>query len=56
MVSIGRVNADRGRDLHHLADHMARLNNFTMGEICEFSALQFSLHLMFDETLINLIV
>ena len=29
MVSTVRVNADDGRDCHHLADHMTQLRNFT---------------------------
>ena len=32
------------------------LNNFTKGEIHEFSVFPFSLQLMFDQTLSNLIV
>ena len=56
MVSTVWVNADRGRDVHTLADHMTKLRNFTKGEIREFSAFPFSLDLMFDQTLTNLIV
>ena len=51
MVNTLWVNAD-GRDLHPLADHMAKLNNFTKVEICEFSAFPFSFQLML-ETNIN---
>ena len=39
------VTADQWRDFHPLADHMAK-----------FSAFPFSLQLMFDQTLTNLIV
>ena len=56
MANTVRVNADHRCDLHPLADHMTKLRNFTKGEIREFSAFQFSLHLMFDQTLNNLIV
>ena len=49
------VNANHGHE-HHCADHTTRLYNFSMGEICEFSAFPFSLQLMFDQTLSNLIV
>ena len=30
------VNADHGRDLHPLADHMTKLNNFTKEENHDF--------------------
>ena len=52
MVNIVRVNADRGRDFHPLADHMTKLRNFTK----EYSEFPFSLKLMFDPTLSNLIM
>ena len=32
MVNTVRVNADHGRDLHSLADHMIKLRNFTKEE------------------------
>ena len=52
-----RVNADHGRDFHPLADHTTKLHNFTKGDARgEFSAFPFSLHLMFEQTLSNLIV
>ena len=51
-----QFNVDHGRDFRPLADHMTKLQNFTKGEICEFSAFPFSVHLMFDQTLSNLIV
>ena len=41
MVDIVRVNADYGRDFHHLTDHMTKLRNFTRGEIRELSAFPF---------------
>ena len=50
------VNADHGRDFHPLADHMTKLRNVTNGEIREFTVFPFSLQLMFDQTLNNLIV
>ena len=48
MVKTVRVSAGRGCDFHPLAAHMTKLRNFTYGEMCEFSAFPFSLHLMFD--------
>ena len=56
MESTVWVNADHGRDFHPLADHMTKLKNSPKGEIREFSAFPFSLQLMFDKTLSNLIV
>ena len=56
MVNTVWVNADHGRDLHPLADHMTKLRIFTKEENPEFSAFPFSLQLMFDQTLSNLIV
>ena len=41
-----QVNADRGRDFRPPADYMTKLRNFTKGEIRQFSAFPFSLHLM----------
>ena len=49
-------NADHGRDFHPLADHMTKLRNFTKGENSDFSAFRFSLHLMLEHTLSNVIV
>ena len=51
-----QVNANHGCDFYPLANHMTRLTNFTKGEICEFSAFPFSLDLMFNQILSNLIV
>ena len=56
MVNTVRVNAYHGCEFHPLADHMTKLRNFTKGEIREFSVFPFSLHLMFEQTLSNLIV
>ena len=56
MVNTLWVNADHGPDFHPLADHMTKLQNFTKGEIREFSAFPFPLQLVFDQTLSNLIV
>ena len=50
------VNADHRRDFHLLTDHMTKLKHFNKGEFLEFSAFPCSLHLMFDQTLSNLIV
>ena len=49
MVNTVRVNADHGCDFNHLADHTTKLKNFTMGENHDFSAFQFSLHLMLQQ-------
>ena len=56
IVNTARVNANHGRDFHPLADYMTKLQNFTKDEIRDFSAFPFSLKLMFDQTLSNLIV
>ena len=56
MVNTARIYADYGREFHPLADHMTSLRNFTTGEIRDLSAFPFSLDLMFDQTLCNLIV
>ena len=55
MVNTVRVSADHGRDLRPLVDHVTKLTNFRW-EIREFSAFPFSLQLMFDQTLSNLIL
>ena len=47
------VNADHGRDLHPLADHMT---NFTKEENRDFSAFRFSLQLILEKALPNLIL
>ena len=49
------VNADHGRDLHPLADHLTKLRNFTMDENRDFSAFTISLQLMVEQALTNLI-
>ena len=57
MVNTLHINADPERDFHPLTDHMTKLRNFTTkDDIREFSAFPFSLQLMFDQTLCNLIV
>ena len=53
MVNTVWVNDDYGRDLHPLADHMT---NFTKKENRDFSAFLFSLQLMLEQALTNLIV
>ena len=50
------ANAVHGRDFHPLADHMTKLRNFTMEENRDCSAILFSLQLMLEQTLTNLIV
>ena len=44
MVNTVWVNADHGRDLHH----MTKLLNFTKEENLDFSAFRFSLQLMLE--------
>ena len=56
MVDTARVNADHGGDPHPLADHMTKLRNFTKEENRDFSAFRFSLQLMLDQAITNLIV
>ena len=56
MVNSVWVNADHGHDFQPLTNHMIKLKNFTKGEICESSSFPFSLQLMCDQTLSNLIV
>ena len=51
MVNTARFDADHGRDLHPLVDHMTMLLNFTKDEIREISAFPLSLQLLFDQTL-----
>ena len=50
------VNADHGRDLHPLADHMTKIRNFTKEENRDFSKFRFSLQLMLEQLLTNVIV
>ena len=45
-----------GGDFHLLADHMTKLRNFTKEENRDFSAILFSLQLMHEQALTNLIV
>ena len=56
MVNPVWVNADHGRDFHPLANHITKLHNFTKEENCDFSAFKFSLQLMLQQALTNLIV
>ena len=56
MVNTVWVNADYGRNLHPLADHMTKLRNFTTEENRDFSAFRFSLQLMIEQALTNIIV
>ena len=56
MVSTVWINADHGHELHPLADHMTNLRNFTRGQNRDFSAFRFSLQLMLEQALANLIV
>ena len=56
MVNTVRVNADNGRDFNPLADHRTKQRNFTKGENRDFSTFRFSLQLMLEQALINLIV
>ena len=55
MLNTVLVNADHRRD-NPLADHMTKLQNFTQEENHDFPAFQFSIHLMFEQALSNLIV
>ena len=41
MVNTVWVNADHGRDLHPLADHMTKLRNFTTEKIAIFQHFDF---------------
>ena len=56
MVNTVWVKADNGRDLHPLADHRTKLRNFTKEENRDFLAFRFSLQLMLEQALTNLIV
>ena len=56
MVNTVWVNADHGRDLHPLADHMTKLRKFTKEKNRDFSAFRLSLHLMLEQALTNFIV
>ena len=52
MIHTVLVNADHGRDFPQIT----KLRNFTKQENRYFSAFQFSLHLMLEQSLSNLIV
>ena len=49
MVNTVWVNADHGRDLHQLANHMTKLENFTKKQNHDFSAFRFSLQEMSEQ-------
>ena len=51
-----RVSVGHGRDFRPLANHMTKLRDYTKGENRDFSAFRFSLHLMLEQVLSNLIV
>ena len=53
MVNTVWINA---HDFHPLADHMTKLKNFTKEENHDFSAFKFSLQLMLEQALANLLV
>ena len=53
---VNNVSADHGCDFHPLADHMTKVKNFTKEENRVFSAILFSLQLMLEQALTNLIV
>ena len=52
MVNTVWVNADHGHDFNPLADYMTKLQSFSIS----VSAFRFSLHLMREQALNNLIV
>ena len=56
MVNTVRVIADQGRGFNSLADHMTKLRNFTKNKNRDCSAFRFSLHLMLEQALSNLMV
>ena len=56
MVNTLGINANCGRDLHPLADHMTKLHNFTNEENHDFSAFLFLLQLTREQALTNLIL
>ena len=56
MVNTVWINADHGRDLCPLADHMTKLKKITKEENRDFSAFRFSLQLMVELALSSLIV
>ena len=58
MVNTVRVKVDDGRDFKNnpLAHQTTKLRNFTKSKSRDFSAFRFSLHLMLEQALSNLIV
>ena len=55
MVNTVCVEADHGHDLHRLTDHMTKLRNLKE-ENRDYSAFRFSLQLMIEQVLTNVIV
>ena len=55
-IQSGKHCEGHGCDLRPLADHTTKLRNFTKEENRDFSAILFSLQLMREQTLTNLIV
>ena len=56
MVNTVWVNADQGHDFHPPTNHMTKLKKFTKEEHHDFSAILFSLQLILEQALTNLIV
>ena len=50
------IQNGKHRDLHPLADDMTKLRNFTKEENRDFSVFRFSLQLMLEQALTDLIV
>ena len=56
MVNTVWVNANHGRDLYPLADHMTKSRNFTKEQNRDFSAFTLLLQYILEQALTNLIV
>ena len=56
MVNTVRVSANHGRDVILSLTTIKKLRNFTKEENRGFSAFRFSLHLMLEQALSNLII
>ena len=56
MLSTVWFNADHGHDFHPLANHITKFKKFVKEENLDFSAFQYSLQLMLEQALTNLIV
>ena len=50
------ANTVRVNDFNPLADHMTKLRNFTKRKNHDFSGFKFSLHLIFEQALSEIIV